>query len=207
MKKWIMSFALLGSSVFADEQINEPTMEPVAPQYDNRFGFFFDRLVYERTKNDAMYFGLDGWMSYFFSHNRNNHFGAMYEAEARVGYNLFYDGCDHFTPLVGGGYQYNNVGKFHRAQFAYGTAGLRYLHEFNTVFGLGLYLKGLAGQQVGSKEAKKFAWGVDLSLPIVFRFTRGRHWDISLEPFYLYMESNHKHQAVFGGRGTVGYRF
>ena len=207
MKKWMMGFALLASSIFADGQINEPTMEPVAPQYDNRFGFFFDRLVYDRTKNDAMYFGLDAWMSYFFSHSRNGHFGALYEGEARVGYNLFYDGCDHFTPLIGGGYQYNNVGNFHHAKFAYGTAGLRYYHECNSIFGFGLNVKGLAGQQVGRREAKKFAWGADVSIPIGFRFSRGRHWDITLEPFYLYMESNHKHQAVFGGRGTVGYRF
>ena len=182
-------------------------MESVAPQYNNRFGFSFDRLVFDRNKADSFYFGLDAWMPYFFSNSRNSHFGHLYETEVRLGYNLFYNGCDHITPLVGAGYQYNNVGAFHKAKFAYATAGVRYYHEFNTVFGWGFFLKGLLGNQFGSKEAKKFAWGIDLSMPFVFRFTHTRCWDITLEPFYLYMESNHQHQAVFGGRGTIGYQF
>jgi hypothetical protein len=182
-------------------------VEPIAPQYDNRFGLSFDRLVFDHNKADSIYFGLDAWMPYFFSHSRNGHYGQLYEGEVRVGYNLFYNGCDHFTPLLGTGYQYNNVGNFHNAKFAYTTAGFRYYHECNTVFGWGFFLKGIAGQQLGKKEAKKFAWGVDLSLPFVFRFAKARHWDVTLEPFYLYMESNHKHQAAFGGRGTIGYQF
>ncbi len=212
------------STIFADGELEEEFVaaanapkkampaqkgmeQPVAPQYDNRFGFSFDRLVFDHNKADCIYFGLDAWVPYFFSNTRNDHYGHLYEGEARIGYNLFYNGCDHVTPLAGAGYQYNNVGVFHKAKFAYATAGGRYYHEFNSVFGWGFFLKGLAGQQIGGKEAKKFAWGVDLSMPFVFRFARARHWDITLEPFYLYMESNHKHQAVFGGRGTIGYQF
>jgi hypothetical protein len=224
MKRWIIFFAVLligrtfADDVFESELAAAPpeeervkpasyTIEPVSPQYNNRLGFSFDRLVFDHNEADNFYFGLDAWVPYFFSNNRNNHIGALYEGEVRMGYNLFLAGCDHFTPLIGAGYQFNNVGVLHDAKFAYATGGLRYYHEFNTVFGWGLFVKGLAGQQVGSKEEKKFAWGVDLSVPIVFRFSRGRHWDITLEPFYLYMETNHKHQSVFGGRGTFGYQF
>ncbi len=220
MKKWVlcgvlsvMSVAFADGELIADAKKPEPnaapktTIEPVAPQYGNRFGFSFDRLVYDHTRADELYFALDFWMPYFFSNNRNNRYGNLYEAEIRIGYNLFYDGCDHITPLFGVGYQYNNVGDFHNAKFAYTTAGLRYYHECNSVFGWGFYLKGLAGQQIGKKEAKKFAWGIDLSIPFVFRFTKSRRWDLTLEPFYLYMESNHKHQGVFGGRGTFGYQY
>ncbi|MGH2612343.1 MAG: hypothetical protein ACRDFB_04770 [Rhabdochlamydiaceae bacterium] len=222
MKRWmtVCTVSMIGA-VFADgeletellagakkpQQATLATMEPIAPQYDDRFGFSFDRLVFDHNKANCVYFGLDVWMPYFFSNNRNGHYGHLYEGEIRLGYNLFYNGCDHISPLFGVGYQYNNVGVFHNAKFAYTAAGFRYYHEFNTVFGWGLYLKGLAGQQLGEKEAKKFAWGVDLSMPFVFRFARARHWDITLEPFYLYMESHHKHQAVFGGRGTLGYQF
>lgn len=224
MKNWIVFLATFAiSTTFADGELDEEfvaaaqkpqkampassTIAPVAPQYANRFGFSFDRLVFDHNKPDSIYFGLDAWMSYFFSHSRNSHYGRLYETEVRIGYNLFYNGRDHFTPLVGTGYLYNNVGEFHHAKIAYATGGFRYYHEFNTVFGWGLSLKGLAGQQIGKQEAKKFAWGVDLCLPIVFRFSHGRHWDVSLEPFYLYVESNHKHQGVFGGRGTIGYQF
>jgi hypothetical protein len=208
MKKWFMicAVSLIGYA-FGDQPPPEPIIEPVAPQYDNRFGFMFDRVVFDHNKAECIYFGLDFWMPYFFSNSRNGHFGALYEGEVRVGYNLFYNGCDHISPLAGVGYQYNNVGVFKHAKFAYATAGFRYLHEFNTVFGWGFYLKGLAGQQIGKDEAKKFAWGVDLSMPFVFRFAKGRRWDVTLEPFYLYMESNHKNQGIFGGRGTFGYRF
>lgn len=217
MKRWAVIFAMcVMGTLFADGEFVadakkpekvKPGLAPVAPQYDNRFGFSFDRLVFDHNKADCMYFGLDAWMPYFFSHSRNGHYGSLYEAEVRMGYNLFYNGCDHVTPLVGAGYQFNNVGDFHDAKFAYATAGLRYYHEFNSVFGWGLFLKGIAGHQFGGKEAKKFAWGVDLSMPFVFRFTKSRRWDITLEPFYLYMESNHKTQGIFGGRGTFGYQF
>src|SRR3569832_1658639 len=181
--------------------------EPISPQYDNRFGFSFDRVVFDRNKANSIYFGADFWMPYFFSHSRNSQFGHLYEGEFRLGYNFFLDGCDHFTPHVGAGYLYLNVGDFLKAKFSYTTAGLLYYHEFNTVFGWGLFLKGLAGKQLSGSEAKKFAWGVDLSMPLVFRFGKARHWDLTLEPFYLYLESNHKTQAVFGGRGTFGYQF
>lgn len=219
MKRWWILLAVCAISVAsAEEELVAQTKPPakvmpttdrppVAPQYDNRFGFFFDRLVFDHNKADCIYFGLDAWMPYFFSHTRNNRFGHLYEGEARLGYNLFYNGCDHVTPLVGAGYQYNNVGVFHKAKFAYVTAGGRYLHEFNKVFVWGFFLKGLAGQQIGKHEAKKFAWGVDLSMPFMFRLGCAARWDLTLEPFYLYMETNHKHQAVFGGRGTIGYQF
>ncbi len=214
MKRWIVLFSMfVFTSAFAAEppstqvQPVNTEVESISPQYDDRIGFSFDRLVFDHNKPNCIYFGLDAWMPYFFSNSRNNHFGALYEFEARMGYSFFVAGCDHFTPLGGVGYQYFNVGNFHNAKFAYVTGGLRYYHEFNTVFGWGLFVKGLAGQQVGGKEDKKFAWGADLSIPFVFRFSRGRHWDLTLEPFYLYMESNHKHQAVFGGRGTFGYQF
>lgn len=225
MKHWIVICAMfVMGSTFADGILEESELvaaakkpqqampveakpEPVAPQYNSRIGVSFDRIVFDYNKADTLYFALDAWMPYFFSNSRNNHYGALYEAEVRLGYNFFMNGCDHVTPLFGTGYQFNNVGNFHNAKFAYATAGVRYYHEFNSVFGWGLYLKGLAGQQIGRREARKFAWGVDLSMPFVFRFAKARHWDITLEPFYLYMETNHMHQAVFGGRGTLGYQF
>lgn len=222
---WMLPVALFAmGSVFADDVIDNAYIaeatrsskdmqkdmqnNTVAPQYDNRFGFSYNRLVYERTKNDDVYFGLDVWAGgWVWNHTHNRHYASLFEAEARIGYNLFYNGQDHFTPLVGAGYLYNNVNEFHRGRFAYATAGFKYLHEFNTVFGWGLDAKGLVGQQVSKTEEKKVAWGVDLSMPFVFRFAHMRRWDITLEPGYLYIESNHKHSSVFLGRGTLAYRF
>jgi len=224
---WMLS-VVLGTSLMADGVLDESLIagsirpskpvekqpkeevapQPVAPQYDNRFGFSYDRLVYERTKPKAMYFGVDAWVGMVWNHARHhNHWDAIAEGEIRLGYNLFYNGRDHVTPLVGVGYLYDNVGRFHHARFAYATAGFLYSHEFNTVFGWGLNLKGLAGQQVGKSEPKKFAWGVDVAVPIIFRFSHYRHWDVTLEPYFIYMSFTHRHQGVVGGRGTIGYRF
>lgn len=216
---WVLFVALFAmTSVFTDDVIDhaivavakpEKTVSevkaPVAPQYDNRIGVGIGRLVYERTKNDAMYLGLDAWSVWIW--NRDHHFETLSEIEARIGYNLFYNGRDHFTPLFGAGYIATHRIAFHRGKFAYVTAGFKYSHEFNSVFGLGFNLKGMTGQQLANSAPKKFAWGVDLSIPVIFRFAHYRHWDITLEPGYVFLKSDRAHQGVFFGRGTLAYRF
>lgn len=228
--KWVLALCATGS-VFGDDVLDQGlpldtelvamgkrttdkskakmVVQPVIPQYDNRFGFAPDRLVYERTKNDAFYFGLDLWGGLIFNgnrHHRNNWYGRLWEGEVRFGYNLFYNQRDHFSPFVGGGYLYNNVGSFHKAQFAYEALGFIYTHDFNSTFSLGFNLKGLAGQQVSNHYAKKFAWGGDVSVPFIFHLANS-HWDISFEPYYLYMSFPEHHQGVVGSRGAFNYHF
>lgn len=206
INNWILTAIVLfmSSELLAQDGIVKP---PIAPQYDNRFGFNLGRLVYERTKNDDMYYALDvwaGWPAFIRSHTHCHHKTFIVaEAEARFGYNFFYKGRDHLTPLVGLGYLYNDR-SFCNEQFIYGTAGFKYSHEFNTVFGLGLNLKLLTGSSV---REKAFSAGVDTSMPIIFRFAHYRHWDVTLEPYLLYMYSSHKNTGLLGARGTFGYRF
>ena len=205
LHRWIVcSLTILFPTCLRSANVASPSLPT---HYDNRLGFSFTHLSLDHTQIDAVYFGLDLSMPYFFSQGRNEHYGQLYLAEVRIGYNLLYDNTDSITPLFGAGYQYNNVGDFHHAKFGYVKAGVRYYHEFNNVLGWGLFINGLVGQQLGGELPQKIAWGVDLSMPIGARFTSSRCWDIILEPFYLYMESAHIHQAVFGGRGTIGYRF
>jgi hypothetical protein len=181
--------------------------QPVAPQYNNRVGLSPFCAIYERLELNCLYFGIDVWVPVIYSHNRHNHWGSLIKGEARVGYNLLYNGCDHVIPVAGVGYLFNNVGVFNHAKFGYVMAGLIYFHEFNSIFGWGINLKALAGEQLSNTEPKKVAWGVELSIPITFRFGHFRHWDVTVQPDYLYIESHHQHQGVFGGRGTLGYRF
>jgi hypothetical protein len=91
----------------------------------------------------------------------------------------------------------------------YGTFGFLYDHEFNSIFTLGVNLKGLIGGPVNKKH---FNWGspvggFDIAVPITFRFGHKRHWDARIEPFNIYLHGTNTTRNYFGFRSTVGYRF
>jgi hypothetical protein len=145
-----------------------------------------------------------------------------------MGYNYFYDKRDHVTPFLGAGvikdfckewtetrFFFNGAlvrrerSYFQKPPVIYGTFGLLYDHEFNSVFNLGLNFKGMIGGSVGNSRR---GWGstvggIEVGLPITFRFGPQRHWDFRLEPFYIYLNSSRFSRSYFGGRSTIGYRF
>ncbi len=203
----------------------EPEHKPKTPfiEYHNRMMVFTGfHQCYERIKTNALYAGIDAWVA----PTTNGH--GLWEAEFRMGYNLFYNGRDHFTPIAGVGYvqdieteeQWAYVldngnwvethhSEHHKPGIAYGTIGFLYDHEFNTVFNLGLRLKGLIGGPVSTEH---FDWGspvggFDASLPITFRFGRKRHWEYRLEPFDVLLYGSEAHRNYFGFRGGFAYRF
>jgi hypothetical protein len=64
----------------------------------------------------------------------------------------------------------------------------------------------------GAASHKKHHWGnyavgVDLSIPMTFRFGNRRHWDFRIEPFNIYLHGKNSNVYYFGGRSTLGYRF
>jgi hypothetical protein len=216
MKRPLALFALLftapllygdaGSS--STKKLNESKTSEGPILYHHRIGFGFNQLVYERIMPNRMYLGLDASSPPVISHSRHQKFfSSLVEAELRIGYNLLYNNADFITPIVGGGYLFENYGEFKRAKFAYVTIGFLYLHEFDSVFSWGFNLKPLAGQQISRNAPKKFVWGVDLAMPFVFRFGSQQEWDFILKPIYLYLESHHRHQGAFAGLATAGYRF
>jgi hypothetical protein len=178
-------------------------------EYHNRMAVFsIDHLVYERIKPHAFYTGVEGWILRAF----DGRFIA--EAEYRAGYNFFWNGRDHFTPLAGVGFfqeLYKSHHCFHKKNsgIVYGTLGFLYDHEFTDVFNLGLNVKGIIG---GPVTKKPHHWGspvagIDVSLPITFRFGYKRHWDTRIEPFDIYLHGSHHRLNTVGFRSTVGYRF
>jgi len=211
------------TGLFADDSTQEGAKYP---QYNNRMAVFeVIHQLYERTKNDAFYVGVDVWEANRIGGNA----GAFGEAELRMGYNFFYNGRDHVTPLVGIGafkdfhhfeeyeieYSDSGISTLHevrkrKAAVLYGTLGFKYCHEFNSIFNLGADLKGLLG---GSVDANKLStwggavWGVDVAMPITFRFGHKRHWDLRIEPFDIYMHGSERAENYFGFRSTLGYRF
>ena len=172
-------------------------------EYHNRIAVFsINHLVYERIKTNSLYVGVEGWAVGAINNNNDR---LIAEGEFRMGYNYFWNGRDHFTPVVGGGF----FKDFHRQPgIAYGTLGFLYDHEFTSVFNLGLNAKGIFGGPV----SKKHYWGspvvgIDTSLPITFRFGHKRHWDARIEPFDIYLHGSKASANYFGFRSTIGYRF
>lgn len=200
-------------------------------EYHNRMVVFSTcHLAYERIQTDAFYVGVEGWVLPAISnknHRGHHHDGRselIAEAELRMGYNYFYNGRDHVTPFLGVGFfkdlhhenswwwdeEHNRHDRHgQKAGIVYGVFGFLYDHEFNSVFTLGVNLKGIIGGPVSHKHHN---WGspvggVDVSVPITFRFGPKRHWDIRLEPFNIYLHGSDISRNYFGGRSTVGYRF
>lgn len=227
MKKGILLFPVaLISTVFGDEEI------PCGPnfyEYHNRI-VVFDPLhqAYERIKNDAFYVGVEAWATYVLSNDRGHAKRLLGEGELRMGYNYFYNGRDHVTPFLGVGvikdftkerYEiryfsgktlvHTKKKHYQKPAVVYGVFGLLYDHEFNSIFNLGIHFKGLIGGSAGHHHRNwgSTVGGIDVSLPITFRFGYQRHWDVRLEPFYIYLNGSHISRNYFGGRSTVGYRF
>ncbi len=231
-KRYLVLPLILVSTVFG-ARCEKPapirSCEPTFYEYDNRIGVFYPmNLVYERIKTDAFYFGIEAWATYVLSNDKGHSNRFLGDAEIRMGYNYFYNKRDHITPFVGAGVikdfckersetRFFFNGTFVRSEHhyyqkspvVYGVFGLLYDHEFNSIFNLGVNFKGLIGGGVGSnhKNWGSTVGGIDVSLPITFRFGYHRHWDLRLEPFYIYLNSSHFSRNYFGGRGTLGYRF
>lgn len=238
MKNIYLLTTLLGTAAFADsgEEVaaikKQPAQSKVEAtpfiEYNNRMAVFGPlHQVYERTKPDAFYVGVEGWcLPVWNSEKSGEHmFG---EAEIRMGYNYFYNGRDHVTPFAGVGMlrDYTEVrheeGVFFNGQFykrhhhsekmeaiGYGVIGFLFDHEFNRCVCLGSNFKFLVG---GSFSEKHQSWGnpvvgIDIGIPLTFRCGYKRHWDFRIEPFDIYLNGRNVSCNYIGFRSTVGYRF
>lgn len=198
-------------------------------EYHNRMTCFSPlHQCYERIKNNAFYAGVEAWVASGFSEKRNH---PILDAEFRMGYNFFWSGREHFTPLIGVGFfkdfkavhhrltfvdEDNEIGscdvKHHKAEIIYATLGFLYDHEFNSIFNLGLNAKGLFGAPIIEFVPTEYDWGksivgVDVAMPITFRFGKNRHWDFRIEPFDIYIHGKISSMNYVGLRNTLGYRF
>ncbi len=205
----LSTFFCVQTLLYADGSETAANAKTPFIEYNNRMAVFtINHLVYERIKPNAFYTGVEGW----FLGSCNDHFIA--EGEYRAGYNFFWNGRDHFTPLAGLGFfkDFHKSPQHHhkiKPGIVYGTVGFLYDHEFTSVFNLGLNVKGIIGGPVAKKQ---YDWGnpvggVDVSLPITFRFGYKRHWDARLEPFDIYLHGSENSLNTVGFRSTVGYRF
>ena len=208
MKYRLMSLTFL----FLLASIANAEIAPIVPktkknafiEYHNRMTVFSpSHIAYERIKTRAFYVGIDAWVAPYIA--RNNAF--LGEAELRMGYNFFFNGCDHLTPIGGVGYLQE---WHHSSGIVYGALGFLYDHEFNSIFNLGLNAKGLIGDPINRHRYLNLGApviGCDVSLPITFRIGHKRHWDYRIEPFNLYVHGTNGSRNFFGFRESIAYRY
>lgn len=213
MKKVLFTISLLPIFLHGDGDYSMDDANSVAKtatpyiEYHNRMAVFTPfHQVYERIETDAFYAGVEAWIVPIIGGDFSK---ALFEAELRFGYNLFYNSRDHLTPFAGIGSLINTYEKQSSLGMGYGVLGFLYDHEFNSIFNLGINVKGMIG---GGSARKHHAWGnpiigCDVALPITFRFGHKRHWDYRIELFNIYLHGAHASHDVFGFRNTVGYRF
>lgn len=222
MKSLLTAFATLSPFLgFTDSVKSEKTEWPFR-EYHNRISVFYPyHQAYERIKPDAFYVGVEGWVTGTLPKNR-----ALGEVELRMGYNFFYNGRDHLTPVAGVGvlketnirvwkFAVDDAGfirisnEVRAPAVIYGMIGCLYDHEFNSIFNLGLNVKAMIG---GPSNKRHFDWGcpvggIDVAMPITFRFGHNRHWDVRIEPFNTALFGTKNSRNYFGFRNTIGYRF
>ena len=227
MKTIYLLTTLLTTAAFADsgEEVAAVNKQPVQPtveatpfiEYNNRMAVFGPlHQVYERTKPNAFYVGVEGWILPIWN-NRKNGSHSFGEAELRLGYNCFYNGRDHLTPFAGVGIlrDFTTIHNRHRFEsekmkaIGYGVIGFLFEHEFDRCVCLGSNFKFLVG---GSSSEAHNSWGnpvigIDIAVPLTFRFGYKRHWDFRLEPFDIYLKGDHTTSNYVGFRSTIGYRF
>lgn len=212
------SFLTLCSLSYAGQVVE---IQPSTPyiEYNNRMVCFYPtHQAYERIKPNDLYVGLEGWV---LAGKK-----AAAEAELRMGHNYFWNGRDHFTPVAGVGIFKTLHKHAHfageqwifglptphhtRPALVYGMVGFLYEHEFASVFSWGINVKLMAGAQAGHHSHHNWGsiiGGVDGAMPFTFRFGKERHWDIRLEPFYIYFQGKNALEQFTGIRTGIGYRF
>ncbi len=200
----IVTSSLSANFIVKENEVTLTTTKKPVPVYQNRLNFNLSRIGYERIKPKAVYFGLEAW--YVLTMGPFPLEWTLLEAEARIGYNLFFNDEDRLTPIVGFGY-FKDFVHHQRQGLLYGTAGFLYEHKFSNLFDIGVNLKVLVGGDVGKSRWGNPVLGYDISTPLTFHFGEKRNWDFRLEPFYIQMFAHNHAHNFGGGRSAFGYRF
>lgn len=182
-------------------------VEEVIPPYGNRLNFYFTRLGYEHIKPTSIYVALEGWYLPYISSGKKLK-SALFQGEARIGYNFLPSPNNRLTPCIGVGY-FRDLKNNQKQTIGFSSLGLRYEHQFNRLFHLGLNTEGLLGYSI-DKENRPWGnpiWGFDVGLPLTFCFTKKRNWDFRFEPFVTYFYGKNATYAFGGTRCSFGYRF
>jgi hypothetical protein len=212
----LLSIFSLSAITYADSSDTDSTTpsphdtkKPPFREYDNRLSFFPTYLSYERIKPNAVYVGME--TSGGFPLNKALA-DLFFYSELRLGYNFFFRGRDHLTPVVGGGYTkdicINHARCLRRPNIGYGLIGLRYWHECSYKFHMGVNAEFLIGRPTNEKHQwNSPVMGFNISVPLIFKFKDHEKWDSCIEPYSVYLRGGNTSTIYAGLRYTLGYRF
>ncbi len=114
--------------------------------HEHRVNFGFVNLGYERIKNDSIYTGLESKLTTVWntSGTKTKPLDHFINWEVRLGYNHSATDSDIFVPYLGTGFSVYSVQKIdgNVKSWSYGTAGIKYFHQFGPIFEMGIHLKG-----------------------------------------------------------------
>jgi len=162
---------------------------------------------------------------------------AIGEAEFHMGYNFLLASRNHLTPFLGVGvfgdfgnysyeiertytyhyytlyyeHEYTSTRTYHKSfhlpPLIYGTAGIKYDHEFNSIVNLGTNFKALIGGSTSSRKWENPIFGFECGIPLTLCFGKDRHWDFRFEPFDIFLINSDFYNNFFGIHLSFGYRY
>ena len=116
------------------------------PEHEHRVNFGFVNVGYERIKNDSIYTGVETKLTTVWNtdNSKSKPLDHFINWEVRLGYNHSVSDSDIFVPYIGTGFSAFSVQKTDGKvkSWSYGTAGLKYFHQFGPIFEMGIHLKG-----------------------------------------------------------------
>jgi hypothetical protein len=116
------------------------------PLHEHRVNFGFVNVGYERIKSDSIYTGVETKLTTVWNTTgtKSKPLDHFINWEVRLGYNHSVSDSDFFVPYLGTGFSMYSVQKLdgNVKSWSYGTAGLKYFHQFGPIFEMGIHLKG-----------------------------------------------------------------
>jgi hypothetical protein len=208
------SLMLLGIATFiCSTVVSEPLIKE---KYDHRIGINPFGATYEHLKEDSIYTGVDFQYLPIFdlSKHRTKRTGSHINLETRAGYNFALSNIDTLTLYAGVGHsRFQRPGSlFFLKNWTYASIGLKYLHEFGSIFKAGINVKASSGLQ---ETHRFFGENVVLTdsklmptigLPCVWTMGEKRNWEIQLEPYYFQTPQDGRSHYL-GSKVHFGYRF
>lgn len=208
------AFAVVQDKCAAEENV---------PRFKSRISVSPTSLSFERMSEDSWSFGFEYFTAPAFrAKNLDVTTGV---ASVKVGYGFAIDPRSRVTASVGASmFREENTATIYagvRDQMGvtlsreitvknpyliHGTVGFGAEYDLMKTLTLGLNVHGMGGQVWGGTIDKMgdMSWGLNMSLPLTFRFGQCSQWDARFEPFTYLLRD---YANYVGGKAALGYRF
>lgn len=194
-----------------------------APRYKNRVSISPTSLSFEHLSDDSWNWGFEYFEAPAFrAKNLDVTTGV---AAIKIGYGFSVDGRSRITTSVGASmFREENTATLYadvkdemdvtlsreitvkNPYLIHGTVGFGAEYDLMKSLTVGLNVHGMGGQVWGGTIDKMgdMSWGLNMSLPLTFRFGGCSQWDARFEPFTYLLKD---YANYVGGKAALGYRF